>query len=79
MLMDEIYRCISKKDLEKLNEWIKEQDRKVAEKQGGEEPYYGACGGELSWIITPTSLFTAIKVKHALTNEVLDLTDYDDI
>lgn len=42
-----------------------------------EGPYYGAIGGAYTFIITPTSLGTVVKIEHAVTKETLDLTDYD--
>lgn len=43
----------------------------------GGEPYYGASGGELTFEITPTSIGTAIRVRHNWTKKELDLSDYD--
>jgi hypothetical protein len=40
-------------------------------------PYYGVSGGALTYNFTPNGLGTVFNVYHAVTNEVLDLTDYD--
>lgn len=39
-------------------------------------PYAGAIGGGLSYIFTPTSIGTSVRVKSAFTNNELDVTDY---
>lgn len=61
----------------KLQEWKAAQDAAVAEMQNSEEPYYGAIGGELKYNFTPTSIGVIVTVSHTLTNEEIDLTDYD--
>lgn len=40
-------------------------------------PYCGAIGGEITWMITNTSLGFVIKVMNSHTNNILDLTDYE--
>lgn len=39
-------------------------------------PYCGAIGGEISWTFTPTGLGEIITVKHSITGDKLNLTDY---
>lgn len=56
--------------------WQHEQDKKVAEKQNRTFPYYGVSGGGYSWILTPTGVGTIIEAKNNITNDVIDLTDY---
>lgn len=60
-----------------LSDWIEEQDRIIAERQQRDEAYYGAIGGGVTYQFTPTSLGVVCKVRHALTNAELDLTDYE--
>ena len=60
-----------------LHKFITEQDAKVVEMQGG-EPYYGACGGSLTYMFTPTSLGLCVSVRHAITNEEINLTNYEE-
>ena len=43
----------------------------------GEVPYAGAIGGRLTYSFTPTGLGTIVVVKCGLTDEELDLTEYD--
>ena len=62
---------------DKLAAWAAEQDRKVAERQGRDEPYYGSCGGELTYSFTPTSLGVVVVVRNGVTGESINLTDYD--
>lgn len=38
-------------------------------------PYAGAIGGELTWVVTQTSIGMVIKVQYF--GEELDITDYD--
>lgn len=40
-------------------------------------PYTGAIGGDLTYLITPTSIGVIIKVRYNPTTEIIDLTDYD--
>ena len=40
-------------------------------------PYTGATGGDLTYLITPTSIGVIIKVRYNPTTEIIDLTDYD--
>lgn len=61
----------------KLTAWSEEQDALTAAKQGADEPYYGAIGGELTYSFTPTSLGVAVVVRHALTKNEINLTEYD--
>ncbi len=68
---------IPEEKYKELNDWIEQQDKIVAEKQGKDTPYYGCIGGGITYSFTPTSLGVVYKVKHAITNAELDLTDYD--
>lgn len=75
----------------KLAAWRAEQDKAVLEKQRADgaddpfiaaihehgQPYYGACGGELTFSFTPTSIGTVVKAKHSASGAEIDLTDYD--
>ena len=72
--------------------WVDEQNKKAVEiqkkkiKNPGPEhimcwemgyPYCGAIGGEISWEFTPTGLGDCCVVKHSVTGEELNLTDYN--
>jgi len=61
----------------KLSKWIEEQDAKVAAMQEKVRPNYGCSGGAYTYSFTPTSLGVVIKVKNAITNDEIDLTEYD--
>ena len=37
----------------------------------------GAIGGRFTFMITPTSLGTVVKMKDEITGEIKDFTDYD--
>ena len=41
------------------------------------ESYTGANGGRFTFSFTPTNLGLVRKITDAITNEILDLTDYD--
>lgn len=41
----------------------------------GDEPYYGATGGGVSYTFTPTSLGTILVVKEAITGKELNVSD----
>jgi hypothetical protein len=72
----------------KLNAWCMQQDEIVCKQQlhssdafirklaQDGEAYYGACGGELTYSFTPTSLGLSTKVTHSVTKAEIDLTDY---
>jgi len=59
-----------------LRVWTREQDEKVADKQQGKFPNYGAVGGAYSWIITRTSVGVRIGAENSVTKDRIDLTDY---
>lgn len=72
----------------KLAEWCRTQDEAVlAEQRKSDDPfireeaeagfaYYGAIGGELTYSFSPTSIGTVLVVKHSVTGEEINLTDY---
>lgn len=75
-----------------LSKWVKEQQEKAIEiqkqiiknpnliiQQCWEDgyPYTGASGGDLTYMFTPTSLGIVVKVKYGLTEEIIDLSDYE--
>lgn len=68
---------LTPEQLEKIEVWEAAQDAKVAKQQGREEPYYGAIGGALTYKFTPNSLGWGVRVVHNLTNEELDVSDYE--
>jgi hypothetical protein len=43
----------------------------------GEYPYYGAIGGGLEYIFTPTGLGDCLVVREHFTKEEINVTDYD--
>lgn len=68
---------------EKLAAWKKAQDGKVMEQQKGtkfehpDEAYYGCSGGAYTYEFTPTSLGLVVVVRNGMTEEEIDLSDYD--
>ena len=84
---------ITEDEQKRIAAWFKEQDAKVVQMQqkSGKfkgDPlvqklhqrgmgYYGACGGALTFQFSPSGLGTVFTVTHALTQETLNLTDYD--
>jgi hypothetical protein len=79
----------------KLKPWVKAHYAKIAAEQkldpemaqhifvsedGTEYPYFGACGGELSYIFTGTSLGDVLEVficRGTKWEASINLTDYD--
>lgn len=61
----------------KLDVWLEDQNKKAAELQKKGAPYYGAIGGAVTYSFIPTSLGIIATVKHAVTKEEIDLTDYN--
>jgi len=41
-------------------------------------PYTGAHGGASTFSFTPTSLGIAVRATDAITDEIIDLSDYED-
>lgn len=74
---------LDKIQVKKLAKWSKQQELKAARLQKKSKrsekdlPYYGAIGGAYTYSFTPTSLGMVVKVTNGLTNETIDLTDYD--
>ena len=74
----------------KLNKWLADLADKIDEKhrRAGKEflverfksegkVYVGVSGGNLTYLITPTSIGTVFNVSDSITGENIDLTDYD--
>ena len=84
---------ITKYEQKQIAAWVKKQDAKVVhmQQQSGQfkgdpfvkklhqrgKGYYGASGGALTFQFSPTGLGLIFKVTNALTQETLDLTEYD--
>jgi hypothetical protein len=84
---------ITEEEQKRILAWFKEQEAIVVQmqQQSGRykdnphvqelhqrgKGYYGASGGALTYHFTPTGIGTVFTVSHALTQETLDLTDYD--
>lgn len=82
-----------KKQVDQLTEWCKAQDKIVLERQrqtmspdefddltdAGSYAYYGAIGGSITYMLTPTSIGMFVHVKNTITHDVLDLTDYESL
>lgn len=87
--MKNINYILSDKEEKKLNEFIKEKNDALIDKQrktmepeefkfltgNGEYPYTGAIGGGVTYHITPNSIGCGIAVTYL--GEYLDLTDYE--
>jgi len=83
---------LTQEQIEKIEIWEQEQNLLAVEKQKKNTdnpnefqimnweagyPYDGTVGVGLTYMFTPTSIGTIIKVKHNHTKNELDLTDYD--
>lgn len=68
---------ITADQLEKLGRWQEIQDQKVADRQGRSFPNYGCAGGGYSYIFGPCGIGTTVRVQNLLTNDTIDLSDYD--
>lgn len=60
---------LDKDQLDKLNEWQKTVIEKAKD--------ITAIGGRFTYSFTPTGIGEVVKVKDWITNEEIDLTDYD--
>lgn len=55
-----------------------EQEEKLVKwKEARKEVYTGVSGGRYTYVFTPTSLGCIVSVLDNVTNDKLDLTDYD--
>lgn len=82
---------LTEDELVKIAAWDAECNKRIIEKQkeemseadfflltgNGKHPYFGACGGNLQYTFTPTSIGVSVEVKNVYLNESLDITDYD--
>lgn len=83
---------ISESTAEKLRNWILECDAKAVAKQRSEYknpdaiviaswndgyPYFGAIGGQVTYLVTPTSLGDVIKARYDYLDEEINLTEYE--
>ena len=83
---------INENTAEKLRNWLLECNAKAVTKQRLEyknpdtfviecwnegSPYFGAIGGGLTYLVTPTSLGNVIKARYDYLNVELDLTEYE--
>lgn len=82
---------LSDAQVQKLQDWLREQraialDRQRKDMsaedfdsltQGGQRPYEGVDGGSVTYMITYGSIGTVVQAKYALTDAVIDLTEYD--
>ena len=76
-----LHKFVSGANLAKLNSWKKGQITKIRELKGLSEndPLpVGAIGGLYTYSFTPTGIGLVIKVTNNLTQDILDLSDYDD-
>jgi hypothetical protein len=67
VLMDEEESAAVKK-------WNEEH---LAAKHAGREPYAGAIGGRITYIVGYTTIGSILKVRCESCNEETDLTNYD--
>ena len=68
----------------KLKTWLEEIKPEILEKQKRfsntaprDTPYYGACGGGLTYSFTPGGLGVTVIVIEYHTQKTIDLTDYE--
>ena len=64
---------IDEKETKKLNDWLKEHNKKCVFKDPANQ---GAIGGRLTYSFTPTGLGCVIKITCAC-GENVDVTDYN--
>lgn len=81
--MNEIF-SLSEKEKSVLTKWKNEQDedlylriKSAADSNPVPQPS-GPIGGVYTYSFTPTSIGVMIKVRNALTEKEIDLTNYDE-
>jgi len=82
---------ITDREQQQIDKWLETLKPQIIEKQkqtfsstgyatltnNGTEPYYGPINGGITFMFIPTGIGTIKIVKEALTNEELDLTNYN--
>lgn len=76
---------ISNEDMVKIEAWLKEIEPEIMEIMKKDpslsrhkEPYYGAIGGGLTYLFTPTGLGVVFEAEEYFTKNRLNLTKYDE-
>jgi hypothetical protein len=69
---------LSQRNVNEINVWLKEQEKKEKEMFAGKQYIGGAVGGALTYSFTPTSIGIAIVVRNCVTKDELDLSHYED-
>lgn len=59
----------------RIQQWLAETDTRLTKEEVS--TYQGAIGGRLTYRFTDTSLGRVFTVHDSVTNEELDLTNYD--
>lgn len=72
----EILKVMEKKTLS-LNELENWRAHEFCEKHKDCVSDFGAIGGGFSFIFTPTSIGTIVKIKCEKCGEIVDITDFD--
>lgn len=63
-----------------IHEWEYNENKKLQYLTNGNSSdaiYTGAIGGCLTYSFTPTNLGTVVKIHHALTGNIIDVTEYE--
>ncbi len=74
---------VSEEQHQKIERWLNDvviphlRKKKPKAFRYGDQPYYGAIGGGLTYSFTPTGLGEILVVTEALSKMELNLTDYD--
>jgi len=75
-----INKILDTSSIAELNEWKDFQAKKIRQEKGlsEDDPLPTGCiGGLYTYSLTPTTLGVIIKVKNNITEDVLDLSDYE--
>lgn len=69
---------IPAEDLPELYKWMTKQDKKSAKLQRQQSgAITGNVGGSYTYSFTPTGIGLAIRVKNAVTGDIIDLSHYE--
>lgn len=69
---------LSQRNVNEINVWLKEQEKKEKEMFADKQRPHSCIGGALTYSFTPTSIGMAIVVRNCVTKDELDISHAED-
>ena len=76
--MNKVVFELNEVELEKYKVWLKTHECTIKDKDHAHKEF-GACGGMVKFIFTPTTLGNIVQAKCNACGAEIDLTDYDSV